>query len=114
VRTRDDEESDYLYSARARLVVEKRFRAILSAGFDGVVCSAQELDIIERLDPDHALGRLVPGTRLPGASAHDQARVMTPRDAVERGADLLVFGRPIWDHPDGPKVGVETLLEHLA
>ncbi len=110
----DERESDYLYSARPKVVVEKRLYALIGAGFDGVVCSAQELEVVQRVDPDHTMERLVPGTRLPGDPTHDQARVMTPKQAVENGADLLVFGRPIWEHPQGPKAGVETILEHLA
>ena len=38
---------------------------------------------------------MVPGIRLAGGDAHDQARVDTPGDAIGRGADWLVIGRAV-------------------
>ena len=38
---------------------------------------------------------VVPGIRPAGTNGHDQVRVLTPRDAIERGADFLVVGRAI-------------------
>ena len=43
---------------------------------------------------------MVPGIRPAGSAVGDQKRVMTPRDAVEQGADFLVIGRPITQAPD--------------
>ncbi len=63
-------------------------------GLDGVVCSAREAAPLRR-----ALGRdfllVTPGIRPAGADVQDQARVMTPAQAIEAGADYLVIGRPI-------------------
>lgn len=64
------------------------------AGCDGVVCSPHEVaDLRALCGPDFLL--VVPGIRPAGAAAGDQKRVLTPRQAVERGADVLVIGRPI-------------------
>ena len=41
------------------------------------------------------LRTMVPGIRLAGGDAHDQARVDTPGDAIARGADWLVIGRAV-------------------
>lgn len=64
------------------------------AGLDGVVCSAQEAPILSA-----ALGRefclVTPGIRPASASLDDQSRVVTPVDALQRGAHYLVIGRPI-------------------
>jgi len=70
-----------------------------SAGLDGVVCSAQEaVSLRQTLGQDICL--VTPGIRLPGAQADDQARVCTPRAAVQAGADYLVIGRPITQAKD--------------
>lgn len=65
-----------------------------SAGLDGVVCSAYEIAMLRRhCGPDFTL--VVPGIRLETDRADDQKRVVAPKEAVERGADFLVIGRPI-------------------
>lgn len=69
-------------------------RLALSAGADGLVCSPHEVALLRReLGPTAKL--VVPGIRPAGAAAGDQARVMTPRQAVDAGADWIVVGRPI-------------------
>ena len=57
----------------------------------GVVCSGGELGRVRGA----GLASMVPGIRPTGASLDDQARVMTPGDAVTAGADWLVIGRPV-------------------
>lgn len=63
------------------------------AGVEGVVCSVKELGDVAQVAP--ALVKVTPGVRPVGADAGDQARVATPVEAMRRGADLLVIGRPI-------------------
>jgi orotidine-5'-phosphate decarboxylase len=68
-------------------------------GLDGVVCSAQEAAALrERIGP--AFVSVTPGIRLAGDSAGDQARVVTPGDAVRAGAHYLVIGRPVTQAAD--------------
>jgi orotidine-5'-phosphate decarboxylase len=43
---------------------------------------------------------VVPGIRPAGSNGHDQVRILTPEEAVERGADYLVVGRPITGSTD--------------
>jgi orotidine-5'-phosphate decarboxylase len=51
---------------------------------------------------------VVPGIRPEGTNGDDQVRVLTPRAAIEAGADYLVFGRPITraDDPSGVARGI--------
>ena len=62
-----------------------------SAGIDGVVCSPHELELVSKRE---SLLSITPGIRLQN-SKDDQKRVMTPKEAIDLGADYLVIGRPI-------------------
>ena len=62
-----------------------------SAGIDGVVCSPLELELVSQRK---TLLSITPGIRLK-SSNDDQKRVMTPKEAINLGADYLVIGRPI-------------------
>lgn len=65
-----------------------------SSGLDGVVCSAYEIQNLRRECGDD-FKLVVPGIRPEGSNQDDQKRVLTPSQAVDRGADFLVVGRPI-------------------
>jgi orotidine-5'-phosphate decarboxylase len=82
-----------------------------ASGIDGVVCSAHEIEPLRAtLGPDFML--IVPGIRPAGASVGDQKRVMTPRDAVRLGADILVIGRPITEAAD-PAAAARAIRDEL-
>ena len=63
------------------------------AGLDGVVCSAQEVQVIKQATKPEFIC-LTPGIRPAGAAVGDQKRVMTPADAYKIGSDYIVVGRP--------------------
>ncbi|MEE9559417.1 MAG: orotidine-5'-phosphate decarboxylase [Acidiferrobacterales bacterium] len=65
-----------------------------AASLDGVVCSPQEVAGL-RKNMGAGFVLVTPGIRPTAASKDDQARTMAPREAVKRGADYLVIGRPI-------------------
>jgi orotidine-5'-phosphate decarboxylase len=74
------------------------FEAV-AAGASGVVVSGEDVaQVREVLGPNACL--VVPGIRPAGSNGHDQVRILTPEEAVERGADYLVVGRPITESPD--------------
>lgn len=67
-----------------------------AAGLDGIVCSGQEVGAVRQSWPDGFL--VVPGVRLDPVAqgGHgDQKRTVTPRQARDAGASMLVVGRPI-------------------
>ncbi|MBM3295853.1 MAG: orotidine-5'-phosphate decarboxylase, partial [Candidatus Aminicenantes bacterium] len=81
------------------------------AGMDGIVCSAQEIEIVrEVVGPERLI--VTPGIRPAGAAAQDQKRVMTPALAVAKGSDYLVIGRPITQAPS-PAEAFEKIVAEL-
>ena len=74
------------------------FEAV-TAGANGVVVSGEDVaQVREVLGTEACL--VVPGIRPAGSNGHDQVRILTPEEAVERGADYLVVGRPITGSSD--------------
>jgi orotidine-5'-phosphate decarboxylase len=63
------------------------------AGLDGIVCSGQEVKSVHDRWKDGFF--VVPGLRPAGSAVGDQKRVVTPRQARDDGASVLVIGRPI-------------------
>jgi orotidine-5'-phosphate decarboxylase len=64
------------------------------SGLDGIVCSPHEIESIKRECGGDFLV-VTPGIRPAWAAAQDQKRIMTPAEAIGKGADYLVIGRPI-------------------
>jgi orotidine-5'-phosphate decarboxylase len=64
-----------------------------AAGLDGIVCSGREVGEVHRQWRDGFF--VVPGLRTSGGAVGDQKRVVTPRQARDDGASVLVVGRPI-------------------
>jgi orotidine-5'-phosphate decarboxylase len=69
-------------------------RLARSAGADGLVCSPLEVAML-RQELGASMRLVVPGIRPAGSQAGDQARTMTPAEAMTAGADWIVVGRPI-------------------
>lgn len=83
-----------------------------AAGACGVVCSGKEAAAVR--DREGVSFRLlVPGVRLAGGSSHDQARVVTPAEAVRAGADYIVLGRAVTGAAD-PGAAMRQVLRELA
>lgn len=68
------------------------------SGLDGIVCSGAEVEAAHAAWTDGYF--VVPGIRPAGGDVGDQKRVVTPREALDRGASVLVIGRPITQAPD--------------
>ncbi len=87
-------------------------RLAKECGCDGVVCSAQEAaQVRDACGGD--FHRLTPGIRPGGVATQDQARVVTPAQALRAGATWLVVGRPITQAPD-PAAAAQAILLEMA
>jgi orotidine-5'-phosphate decarboxylase len=84
----------------------------ISAGLQGIVCSAADLPTVKSLLPRDFIV-ITPGIRPAGASIGDQKRVATPADAIKNGATLLVIGRPITGAKN-PGDAARSILEEIA
>jgi orotidine-5'-phosphate decarboxylase len=83
-----------------------------ACGADGVVCSAQEASSVREACGEDFY-RLTPGIRPKGSATQDQARVLTPEQALRNGATWLVVGRPITQAPD-PAAAADAILAEIA
>jgi len=81
------------------------------AGIDGIVCSGAEVAAAKRDWPEGFF--VVPGVRPEGADVGDQKRVVTPRQAIDDGASILVIGRPITG-ASNPGAAVRDIAASLA
>ena len=91
-------------------LVGKMAKVAAAAGCEGLVCSPQELNVVAQAAP--GLLRVTPGIR-PTEVDDDQARTATPSDAIEKGASLLVIGRPITQAAD-PATAAATILADIT
>jgi orotidine-5'-phosphate decarboxylase len=82
----------------------------VSAGIGGLVASPREAKML-RAEFGKEIKIVTPGVRPSWAEVADQKRVMTPREALEAGADYLVIGRPITAHPDPAEAVAKILAE---
>jgi len=82
-----------------------------AAGIDGLVASPFEVSFLREQLGDK-IKLIVPGVRPSWSEPGDQKRFMTPRQALEAGADYLVIGRPITKDPN-PRGAVEKILAEL-
>lgn len=84
--------------ADAHAQVERLAALAREAGLDGIVCSGREVAAAKRAWSDGYF--VVPGVRPADAGAGDQKRAVTPREALDAGASILVVGRPITQAAD--------------
>jgi orotidine-5'-phosphate decarboxylase len=90
-------------------LVLKQAILIKKSGCDGIVCSAQEAKMVRK--KFKKLFIVTPGIRLPGDSANDQSRVMTPNDAFKNKVSGIVMGRSLIK--GNIKNNIQRLIDHL-
>ncbi len=81
------------------------------AGLDGVVASPLEIESIRKACGDNFL-IVTPGIRPKWADVGDQRRITTPAEAINRGADFIVVGRPIIEDDD-PSEAAERIIDEM-
>ena len=86
-----DGDTNQVYQRDAAEQVNAMLGLSVEAGIDGVVCSPHELNLVTEKG---SLLSITPGIRLKQAD-DDQSRVMTPKQAIDLGANYIVIGRPI-------------------
>ena len=109
------EEADLAREGIAQTAAERTARlgaSAIAAGVDALVCSPLEVAAL-RAQWGGGVLLVTPGIRPPGARPDDQKRTLSPRQAVERGADILVIGRPIL-HACDPAASAEEIRGSLG
>jgi orotidine-5'-phosphate decarboxylase len=112
----DDGLSQQIFGAPAGAKVLELARMSVQAGADGLVCSPRELSLLKADPALRSLWTIVPGVRPAWASAGDQARVMTPGEALRSGATAVVIGRPILHPPaaiGGPRDALARIVDEI-
>ena len=92
--------------------VERLAKVGLDAGIRGFVCSPQEVSSLRTLAGRDAV-LVIPGIRPAGGKVGDQKRIATPADALRKGANYLVVGRPITQAPN-PAEAAESILAEMT
>jgi orotidine-5'-phosphate decarboxylase len=91
--------------------VERLATLAIQAGLRGLVCSPLEIVALRQLLPADIV-LVTPGIRTGVEKADDQRRTLTPKEAIQAGANWLVVGRPIYAAPN-PRAAAEEILNSL-
>ena len=92
--------------------VERLAQLAVASGLRGLVCSPLEIVELRRLLPEK-IQLVTPGIRTGAEKADDQKRTLTPREAMNAGANWLVIGRPIYA-AENPRAAAEKILSSLS
>jgi orotidine-5'-phosphate decarboxylase len=92
--------------------VERLATLAVKTGLRGLVCSPLEVPALRQLIPA-GMQLVTPGIRPAEARGDDQKRTLSPREAIDAGADWLVIGRPICA-AENPRAVAQRILESLA
>lgn len=93
------EECQQIYGSDVQTKVKQFALSAHQAGLDALVCSPEELELLRSDENVKDMMLITPGVRPVWAAANDQSRMATPAEAIKRGADMLVIGRPITQPP---------------
>jgi orotidine-5'-phosphate decarboxylase len=111
--SREENDAHLDFGKPTKAAVMQFTRHAKLAGLTGVVCSPQELILLNSRPELRNVIKVTPGIRSPGDPADDQRRTLTPREAARYGADYLVIGRPITGFKD-PVVPACSITHEIA
>ena len=83
----------------------------VKSGLRGLVCSPLEIVTLRKILPPH-IQLVTPGIRTGAEKTDDQKRTLSPREAIQAGANWLVIGRPIYA-AENPRAAAEKILESI-
>ena len=106
-------ESELRVTTPMKSFVSRLARMAADAGCDGVIASPHEIAAVRAAVSDPNFLIVTPGVRPVGAERGDQARVMTPADAIRCGANYLVIGRPIVSAND-PAAAAQQIVDEIT
>ena len=95
------------FNKDVKKIVFNQARLASKANLDGIVCSAQEVDIVKKVFKKEII---TPGIRF-NSKKNDQKRTLTPKQAFKNGSDWIVMGRPITR--GNIKANIKKLIDHL-
>ena len=98
--------------ANVEYQVRRLATVAIRAGLRGLVCSPQEVSKLKPLIPPN-MQLVTPGIRTGMEKPDDQARTLSPKEAIVAGANWLVVGRPIYAAAN-PRAAAEKILESLG
>jgi len=102
----DEKNISLIYNrSSTKKLVEDMVKIALKSKIDGIVCSPKEIKFVKNISKDKLI-IITPGIRLGKKliKNDDQKRVLTPKEAIKLGADLLVIGRPILNSKNPKKL----------
>lgn len=92
--------------------VERLAQLAVQSGLRGLVCSPLEIADLRQMLPER-IQLVTPGIRTGAEPADDQKRTLTPREAMDAGANWLVIGRPIYA-AENPRAATEAILKMVT
>jgi len=95
------------FDRNVKKLVLHQAKLATKAKLDALVCSPQEVDIVKKVFKKEII---TPGIRF-NSNNYDQKRTLTPKEAIERGSNWLVIGRPITK--GNIKKNIQKLIDHL-
>lgn len=100
------------FEANVGRQVERLAKLAADSGLRGLVCSPLEVADLRQFLPSH-VQLVTPGIRPADSAGDDQKRTLTPKEALDVGANWLVIGRPIYAAPD-PRKAAERILQTIV
>jgi orotidine-5'-phosphate decarboxylase len=110
----EENNAHLIFGAPTKAKVLQLARDAKLAGVDGIICSPQELELLDKQEELDGLLKITPGVRPKWAVTGDQKRIMTPGEAIAAGATALVIGRPITQPPNEVGTPVKAVIRIVA